>query len=205
MIPALHFPFPVIYCRHGQTDWNKEDRLQGHADIPLNNKGEEQARAYGRALRAMDLDWSKITLFSSPLSRAQRTLELILEELDVTKTFQCDDRLIELNLGDWCGKRIPDVARNYPEEWAARRKDPWAAKVPGNGEGYKDAEPRIRAFAKTLTGPSLIVGHGGTGRVFRGLLTNGDPKEFLKEGTRQDRVYVLQEGHEKTYPSIEEN
>lgn len=201
MIEPVRHAFPVYYCRHGQTDWNREERLQGHADIPLNDHGRGQARAYGRALRDMDLNWQEISLFASPLSRAQETLELILREIGLEiDTWHTDERLIELDLGEWNGMTISDIQRDYPKEWAHRKHSPWMSPVPG-GESYGDAEPRLRAFATGLTGPSLIVGHGGTGRVFRGLLTHGDPAQFLKHGTRQDKVYVLEAGQERAVAS----
>ncbi|MCI5046212.1 MAG: histidine phosphatase family protein [Aquisalinus sp.] len=202
MIEPINYPFPVYYCRHGQTDWNREERLQGHADIPLNDHGRKQARAYGRALARMDIDWGEVSYFVSPLSRAVETLELILEQTDAAGAdIIRDERLIELDLGEWNGKTIREIEQLYPEQWADRKADPWLSPVPG-GESYGEAEPRLRAFAETLAGPSLVVGHGGTGRVFRGLMTHGNPAEFLKTGTRQDRIYVLENGREKTRPSL---
>ncbi len=201
LVPIQH-PFPVYYCRHGQTDWNRENRLQGHSDIPLNDKGCEQARAYGLTLRNLKIDWPRVSLFVSPLSRAQETLDLILDEIGGTEISPLtDDRLIELDLGSWNGMTIDDVRREYPEEWDSRRVNPWTSPVP-DGESYADAEPRLRAFAMGLTGPSLVVGHGGTGRVLRGLLSHGDPAEFLKHGTRQDRIYVLENGQERCLPVL---
>ncbi|WP_306251634.1 histidine phosphatase family protein [Parvularcula sp. IMCC14364] len=202
MIEPINHPFTVYYCRHGQTDWNKEDRLQGHADIPLNEHGRKQARAYGRAMARMGINWDEMSFYVSPLNRAVETLELLLEQTDVSGAdIVRDERLIELDLGDWNGRTIREIEQLYPAEWAARKASPWLAPVPG-GESYGEAEPRLRAFAQSLKGPSLIVGHGGTGRVFRGLLTNGDPAQFLKTGTRQDRIYVLEKGREDARPSL---
>ena len=202
MIEPIRLPFPVYYCRHGETDWNKAQRLQGHADIPLNETGRKQARGYGKALARREVDWSGVAFYSSPLGRATETLELVLEELDLAGADRrTDERLIELNLGEWCGMKIEDVQKQYPDEWAIRKETLWTSPVPGDGETYAGAEKRLRAFAESLTGPSLIVGHGGTGRVFRGLLTHGDPTRFLKHGTRQTCVYILEDGQERMVPS----
>ena len=187
------FPPPVIFCRHGQTDWNKERRLQGLTDIPLNEHGEGQAAHYGRTLEALDKDWSEYDFFYSPRMRTQKTLEIIFEHLklplDIAKP---DERLLDLNLGDWCGMRIPDIEQEYKEEWVARKQNPWNHPVPGNGENYASAAPRITEFVSELKRPSLIVGHGATGRLLRGILTKNDPKLFIRGTLSQDEVHFWQ-------------
>ena len=65
----------LVVVRHGQTDWNKAGRMQGSSDIPLNDRGREQAHEAGRALAEQNEFWNY--LGASPLSRAQETARII--------------------------------------------------------------------------------------------------------------------------------
>jgi uncharacterized phosphatase len=67
------------FIRHGQTDWNRDDRLQGSSDIPLNDAGRQQAHEAAQVLR--DGGWQAIV--SSPLERARETAEIIAAELGI--------------------------------------------------------------------------------------------------------------------------
>lgn len=83
--------------RHGQTDWNFQGRLQGRADIPLNDTGREQARVVGEQLVASGQHWD--VLVSSPLSRARETAQIIgaAVRLQLQRTY---DDLVERSFGD---------------------------------------------------------------------------------------------------------
>jgi probable phosphoglycerate mutase len=71
----------LILLRHGETDWNRERRIQGLSDIPLNDTGREQARAAGALLRTELADAGPVVMVSSDLSRAIETAEIIAQEL----------------------------------------------------------------------------------------------------------------------------
>lgn len=88
----------VFYIvRHGQTDWNVERRLQGHADIPLNEAGRAQAVELKEKLEGIDFTYC----FSSDLQRASETARILLEPCAIA--VQCDMRLRERNFGPWEG------------------------------------------------------------------------------------------------------
>lgn len=103
----------VLVIRHGQTDWNLEKRLQGHCDVPLNEKGLEQAVLLAESLKSEKID----AIYSSDLSRAWKTAEEIAKyhALPVQK----DARLRERSYGAFEGLSREDVKTRYPESHAA--------------------------------------------------------------------------------------
>lgn len=117
----------IVLIRHGQTDWNVEERLQGATDVPLNDVGHEQARAAGRHLRAEEPRWD--VLVSSPLARAVETARAIGTALglEVSRTYE---ELVERSFGAHEGSRLaglPEPERRRilaaaePAEAVARR------------------------------------------------------------------------------------
>lgn len=101
----------LLLIRHGETDWNKARRVQGRTDVPLNETGRAQA-----ARIAAQLDTTKIdAVYSSPLSRAYETAELIAagRGLEIKKA----DELLEIQFGLWEGKTINELMVEYPLFW----------------------------------------------------------------------------------------
>lgn len=192
---------PVYFVRHGQTDWNAARKFQGHADIPLNDTGRHQASRNGLALlRELEAP-EKLTCFASPLSRTRETLEIIRHALGAPRQrYRIDDRLIEVDLGDWNGKTPDEINAENPGAFEERDKDKWAYVVPG-GESYEAAAVRTRDFllelkAMKISGPVLIVGHGAAGRLLRGYLTRRSRDAAPKLKAPQHVVFKLYQGKE---------
>src|SRR5581483_11305534 len=82
----------LLLVRHGETDWNAERRWQGHADVPLNARGREQARALAEELAGESID----AIYSSDLSRAQDTADIVGARLDVPVVVDPDLREIDV-------------------------------------------------------------------------------------------------------------
>lgn len=141
-------PVPFYYLRHGQTDWNREGRDQGQRDIPLNDRGLSQAQEAALLLKGEPVT----AIFSSPLSRALRTAQIVNETLRVPLTI--DDGLTEVGFGEWEGtlKGPSDYAR-----WRAGLVVP-----PGAETVTLFYERALSAINGVLggNGPVLIVGHG---------------------------------------------
>ncbi|MBM3132085.1 MAG: histidine phosphatase family protein, partial [Chloroflexi bacterium] len=99
----------LILVRHGQTDWNREYRVQGQADPPLNESGKAQAEAIARALKDEPVE----AIYSSPLSRAFETARAIDEShhIGIARI----DALKELNVGDLDGIPYPDIKSRSPD------------------------------------------------------------------------------------------
>lgn len=90
-----------ILIRHGETDWNKEGKIQGQKDIPLNEVGEQQAREVAQILK----ETFHITIiYTSPLQRARKTAEIIQDYLKAKLLTKSD--LKEINLGIFLGKKM---------------------------------------------------------------------------------------------------
>src|SRR5215211_9126850 len=98
----------ILLARHGETDWNREGRFQGHADPPLNRTGRAQAFDLSRALAAEKL----AAMYSSPLRRALETAEIVaashgLEPVTV-------DGLREVDVGSWSGLTRAEIEQRFP-------------------------------------------------------------------------------------------
>ena len=100
----------IYVVRHGQTEWNVLKKMQGSADIPLNEKGIEQAKKTKYNLENIDID----LIFCSPLMRAKQTAEVINEDRNLNITF--DERLRERNYGEFEGTSKSSF--NYNDFWA---------------------------------------------------------------------------------------
>lgn len=99
----------LALIRHGQTDWNREDRMQGSSDIPLNDTGRAQAREAASALAGRHWD----AIVSSPLSRARETAEIIAAELGLPLG-PAYPELVERDYGPHEGDNSTDCIRRYP-------------------------------------------------------------------------------------------
>jgi broad specificity phosphatase PhoE len=147
----------ILLARHGETDHNVPPaRVQGWIDVPLNDRGREQARALADAVGA------PAAIYSSQLSRARETAEIVAAArgLDVV----VDERLAESNRGAWEGRLVSEIAREEPDAWRAWRRGGSAFRFPG-GESLKEHADRVAAaLADVERGPlpALVVCHGGT-------------------------------------------
>lgn len=185
----------VWFVRHGETDWNAERRYQGHADIPLNDKGRAQAARNGAALK--DLAAARAAFISSPLIRATETLEILREAMGLPrKRYALDDRLIEIDLGSWNGKTYDEIAAEDPGVHARREKEKWNFRVPG-GESYAETAARVRDFLTSLDRPAVITGHGASGRVLRAYLLGLKPSRTPHLPAPQDKVLEIARGRER--------
>ena len=150
----------LLLVRHGETDWNREHRIQGHTDLPLNAKGLEQARALAAGLAAAALS----AVYSSDLSRALQTATTIADVHGLA--VHVDRDLREKNFGSWEGMTDTEIAVQFPHAVRGR----W-----GDGETTEEVAERAigaieRIRARHLTGAVLVVSHGGTLRAILGHL-----------------------------------
>ena len=146
----------IVLVRHGETDWNRERRYQGHADTPLNEAGRAQAAELADTLRGEGLG----TVYTSPLRRASETAAIVAArlELDVRPL----EALREIHVGDWEGLTVDEVKQRYPEsavaDWHAgwpggETYDELSARVLPALVGLGDAHPDERVLAVTHAGP----------------------------------------------------
>ncbi|HYI34335.1 MAG TPA: histidine phosphatase family protein [Glaciibacter sp.] len=143
----------LALIRHGQTDWNREFRLQGSSDIPLNDTGREQARQAVELLSTSEWD----VIVSSPLGRARETAQIIADGLGL-KLGPAYDLLIERDYGDAEGATEEVIAKRWPD-----REYPGLESVHSVGDRGARALEQIAAdFGDARV---IIVTHGTLIRV----------------------------------------
>ena len=148
----------LLLIRHGQTDWNREGRYTGQSDIPINERGKEQARQVAAQLQEMPPD----VIISSDLIRARTTAEIIAAPYNLP--VHTDPRLREIDQGVWEGMTFSDIKAKYAAEFAARSADPLSVAPPG-GETVGQVRERVLAAVTDITrrhaGKRVaIVAHG---------------------------------------------
>jgi probable phosphoglycerate mutase len=151
----------ILLARHGETDWNRENRFQGHADPPLNETGRAQAAELAAALGNEPL----AAVYSSPLRRAFETAQIVgaphgLEPVPV-------DALREVDVGSWQGLTRAEIQERFPEQFAR-----WLDYEQGweDGESYDEMGQRVLAALLQLAAAHegqriLAVSHGGPVRA----------------------------------------
>ncbi len=159
----------VLLARHGETADNAAQRFQGRRNPPLNDRGREQAAELAEALRGEGV----AALWASPLLRAAETAQIVAEVLGLA--VQTDDRLREIDVGDWAGRPYAEVMAEHPgelERWAA---GDLAFRFPG-GESLEEQKVRVVAALEEIRAgdvPALVVCHGGVIRVAQRALGRG--------------------------------
>jgi alpha-ribazole phosphatase len=146
----------LLLIRHGQTNWNLEQRFQGQSDIPLNETGRKQAQALAERLAAEQFD----AIYSSDLQRAAETANIICES-----QIHADTRLREVSFGDWEGLTYDEIKAKHPETLAAWEADIFK-NAPPNGETLEGLAARVQSMLDELREKHqdqriLIVAHGG--------------------------------------------
>jgi len=188
---------PLIYfLRHGETDWNAQRRIQGHLDVALNDKGRGQAARNGRVLAEALADPARLDFVSSPLVRASETMQIVRREMRLdAKGYRTDPRLREINLGEWQGQFFDGIAREFPEQVAARKLDPWNFVCPGEGaESYAMLSTRVLAWLAEVGRDTVVTAHGGVGRCIRRHFLRLDDAAAFQLDAPQDKVLRIADG-----------
>ena len=185
----------IYYVRHGQTVWNREQRLQGRADSPLTLQGVRHALAYGELLRdALDGE-TDIALRTSPLGRARQTAAIVADVLELSTTQVVEDPLLaEHDLGRFAGLRWSEIESELGVPYENARG--WDFRPP-DGESRREMFERAERW---LAGPReertmILVSHGGFSRTFRGAYLGLDPDQIMALPQHaHGLVYRLQDG-----------
>lgn len=187
---------PVYIVRHGQTDWNVAERLQGQADIDLNARGRREAAANGRTLAGLIADPPAFDFVASPLMRTRHTMELMREAMGLASDgYATDPRLMEMNFGDWQGYTLAELEARHPGSTRERARDKWDFRPPGEeAESYQMLLERVRPFFEELRRPSVCVTHGGVIRALFRLVAKIPRTVAGSLATPQDRVLRWQDG-----------
>ena len=189
-------PRPIVYCaRHGETDWNRERRLQGQHDIPLNALGRVQASRCGELLRDLHGRDGRSTAdydyVSSPLGRARETMELMRAAMDLDpEHYRTDARLMEISFGRWEGFTYAELQAREAAALAAREHDKWGFVLPG-GESYAILQVRVRAWYECVERDTVVSAHGGVCRALIAHLGLARPEAASTGDIGQGCIYVF--------------
>jgi broad specificity phosphatase PhoE len=134
----------VYLIRHGETAWNLDQVFRGRADIPLSERGQQQAQLLGQALAERPV----AAVYSSPLSRARETAAPLAEELGLEVLV--DERLVDMSFGEWEGLSVTDVEQRWPELHEVWTRTPAAFSAPG-GETLSAVLARSRAAFEEIS------------------------------------------------------
>ncbi|WP_353217346.1 histidine phosphatase family protein [Sandarakinorhabdus sp.] len=167
----------LIIARHAETVFNAAARMQGNgAHTPLTRAGIAQAEAMGAALRSALGEAPDLDLWVSPSGRTQQTAAIVSEHLGLDFFgWRKDARLLEIDVGAWEGRWYHDIAAELGRPIIDPERGQFC-EPPPNGEWYPDIAARLTDWLAELNParPALIISHGITAGVLRGLLVGGE-------------------------------
>lgn len=147
----------LVLLRHGQSQWNLENRFTGWVDVPLTELGRDEAHRAGRKLREAGIKFS--FAFTSELVRAQETLSIVLAEIGATDLpVERDEALNERHYGDLQGLDKAETAKKYGDEQVHIWRRSYDIAPPG-GESLKDTAARTLPYFAARIAPQLQAGH----------------------------------------------
>jgi probable phosphoglycerate mutase len=175
-------PPGFFIARHGETVFNAAARMQGDvAHTPLTRLGFAQADAIGAVMRVRLGPRPPLVLWASPTGRALQTLSVIAEHLELDwHAARTDARLREIDIGEWSGRDYAEIAAEAGP--IMDRSTGLFSRRPPGGESYGEVAARLRQWLDDNAGESadrLVVMHGMSSRVLRGLLTGAAPRAGL--------------------------
>ncbi|MBN9075887.1 MAG: 2,3-bisphosphoglycerate-dependent phosphoglycerate mutase [Rhizobiales bacterium 65-79] len=178
-------PRTLVLVRHGQSEWNLKNLFTGWRDVGLTDKGREEARAAGEKLKARGLKFD--IAYTSALTRAQKTCEIILDVLGQKglRTVR-DQALNERDYGDLSGLNKDDARAKWGEEQVHVWRRSYDVQPPG-GESLRDTGARVWPYylhemqPHVLGGKTmLVVAHGNSLRALIMALDGLSPDEIVK-------------------------
>jgi broad specificity phosphatase PhoE len=184
---------PIIFVRHGETDWNAQGFIQGSIDTELNAKGRTQVQAVALGLLNIRDELAGYDFIVSPQVRAQETMAAINAWQErPAELIRTEPLVRELGFGIWEGKPFWELKASpiYPADPEDRFY--WR---PEGGESYQDGVARISILLEKLERPTLIVAHGAIGRCLMGVIGNKSPGEIVNMQTPQGFYCRLKDGH----------
>lgn len=153
----------IIIIRHGETEWNKTGRFQGHSDVPLSAEGRTQAAALGKNLIVDHVD----AIYASDLTRAMETAAPLAARFGLPVI--SDPQLRELNFGAWEGRNFNDVNAENPNAMKNFYTDPEQADIP-ESEPFPEFQRRVAGRVREIVAHErgkrvVIVSHGASIRI----------------------------------------
>jgi probable phosphoglycerate mutase len=191
----------LILARHAETVFNAAARMQGNsAHTPLTRTGIAQAEAMGAALRDVLGDAPDRDFWVSPSGRTQQTAAIVAEHLNVPFfTWRKDSRLQEIDVGQWEGRYYADIVADLGEHIVCPDRRLFRVPPPG-GEWFPEIAARLTDWLAEIdmTRPTLVISHGITARVLRGILVGGQDWQGVPVAADapQGTVFHIKDGAE---------
>lgn len=171
----------IYVFRHGQTDYNRDNRLTGFIDRKLTKTGQDDAKVVAERLKNKKFQ----AAFHTSLTRSMQTLKEVLKYHKECKTIMVDDRMIERSYGDLGGMSHLQIVK----KWGYKSYDKWHRGFnnrPPKGESFADVEKRVSDFVKDLIEYMkknkvnvAISAHGNSIRLFRKIIERASEKEAV--------------------------
>lgn len=182
----------IYLVRHGETEWNKEYRLQGQADTRLNDYGRELAVITAEALKDIPFD----VIYHSPLCRAEETAVILKSDRDID--IIPDERIKEMSFGIAEGCHIGAIKNNPDDPMYNFLKHPGKYIPPENGESFKEVYARSADFIREVILPLegicenvLIVAHGAVNRTILNSVADIPVSDFWNIRLKNCAVSIM--------------
>ncbi len=182
----------LLVMRHGETEWNVQGRWQGQLDSPLTALGRKQAGDQGELLRLAGVTAESHAFICSPQLRAMKTAEIALSGVNAVAAV--DDRLAEIDVGEWTGQKRDHLRAANPTHDTANWLELYAA-APG-GETFDSIWARVVAVLEIITGPTVIISHGVTTRFLRAAALGQGLDAAADMPGRQGVIPVIRNGYQ---------
>ncbi|MGV1986952.1 histidine phosphatase family protein [Agrobacterium sp. 22-221-1] len=186
----------IYLVRHGQTEFNAVRRWQGQVDSPLTELGRQQAIRMGRRLAAL-IETDEVHIFSSPLGRARQTCEIVAGEIGMIDGITLDPGLMEIGMGVWDGMTDYEIDYEYPGMRDGLDRYEWFFHAPG-GETFERMTSRVARSLEIIqqrqARDAIVICHGITSRLLRGVYANLPKEEALRLDVPQDAFFHLKDG-----------
>ena len=179
----------IYLLRHGQTDYNREGRLQGQSESQLTELGMAQVQAMADLLKAEIGGEPGWRVLASPLKRTRQSAAIVAQALGLE--VEIEPLLIEVGCGVWENQLYDDIRKAYPKDFTGPG---WCFRSP-DGERFEHVDDRVRAFLRGLPPEGerkvIAVAHGISGSLLRGAYLGLSSQATLIQDTPQDAIFRL--------------
>lgn len=185
---------PLILIRHGQTEYNLAEKLQGSLDSPLTQKGISQAHSIGKAIANQE-SLKNFNFVSSPQNRALTSAKIIQSYFNPPFELKTDNELHEVSFGTWEGKTLEELPELGYNPKLSKRLN-WA-KFCDSGESFENAKHRANAaYNKYISGSNVLITHGAIISIMRGINLGLSMDEMMTIPIEQNSYWLLENGKE---------
>ena len=182
----------IYLLRHGQTDYNRDGRMQGQTDSQLTSLGMAQVEAMAQVLHDEIDDLSGWRILASPLRRTRQSAAIVGRALGLPVAI--DPALIEVGCGAWENRMYANLRAEHPQAFAGRE---WVFASP-DGERFEDVDARVRPWLAALPPEGerkvIAVSHGIAGVLMRGAYLGLSREATMAQDTPQDAIFRLTGG-----------